>query len=282
MKTPEPKKGCPKCKGLGMLVGVRDGLASGTICDCVVVDGAAEGAWCPRCSDTARIELDGRWLRCKCRLLPDRIALYDRAHIPARHGTSTFMAWNMRLEGSAMESSRIQSWCQAFEPGIKGFVLWGAVGRGKTHLMCAALREIVFAKGARVRFVEFTHLLQDLRRGFDSGRGTTALIDEVMDCEVLAIDELGKGRNTEWELAVLDELVSGAYNGMKTLVATSNYRPAGVTGLGPGNLAMVGSGKQETQTLGDRVGERAWSRLNEMTKSMPIGDQRVDFRLAPE
>ncbi len=84
MKTPEPKKGCPKCKGLGMLVGVRDGLASGTICDCVVVDGAAEGAWCPRCSDTARIELDGRWLRCKCRLLPDRIALYDRA---ARHLT---------------------------------------------------------------------------------------------------------------------------------------------------------------------------------------------------
>ena len=192
------------------------------------------------------------------------------------------MTWNMRLGGSAMESSRLQSWCQAFEPGIKGFILWGDVGRGKTHLMCAAMREIVFAQGARVRFVEFTHLLQDLKRGFESGRGTASLIDEVMDCEVLAIDELGKGRNTEWELTILDELVSRAYNGMKTLVATSNYRPAGSTGLAPGNLALVGSGRNETQSLGDRVGERAWSRLNEMTKSMRVGDQRVDHRLGVE
>jgi len=279
MNLPEARKGCPECKGLGMVVGHRDGMAHGGLCDCVVADEAVEGVWCPRCGDTARVEVEERWLRCKCRLLPDRIALYNRAQIPARHGASTFMGWNMRLEGSAMESSRLQNWCQLFEPGIQGFILWGDVGRGKTHLMCAALREITFAKGVRVRFVEFTHLLQELKRGFEEGRGTSALIDSVMDCEVLAIDELGKGRNTEWELAILDELISRAYNGMKTVVATSNYRPAGATGSGPGNLALVGSGRAEPQTLGDRVGERAWSRLNEMTKSMRIGEQRLDHRL---
>ncbi|MCP4805068.1 MAG: ATP-binding protein [Proteobacteria bacterium] len=287
--TPEPARGCPICRGLGMIVGAHEGAARGALCTCVVSPSSSpepDAAWCPRCKDTGRAFVDGRWLRCKCRLLPDRIALYNRIKLPARHGGSTFMSWNMTLPGAAPELVYLKKWAEDFKPSHPGFVLFGPVGRGKTHLLASALREIAFAHGARARFVEFTHLLSDLKRTFDQRHTSVAdILDEVMDCDVLAIDELGKGRCTEWELQVLDELVSRAYNGQITLVGTTNYMPGPATGRAPRNLSLVGSGsakeKEDAQTLGDRVSDRVYSRLTEMVEFKPIGLTRIDHRQLP-
>lgn len=308
--TPQPAKGCPHCRGLGVVVGADGGLANGALCSCVVLsdkdrawfkdelrrqrvaqglktdvgpDDAPDNVWCLRCMDTGRFHTGGRWVRCRCKLLPDRIALYNRIRLPARHGSSTFSSWNMALPDSTPDCVRLMTWAKDFKPGANGFVLWGPVGRGKTHLLSATLREIVFEHGARARFVEFTHLLSELKASFEQRNVSSAsILDEVMDCDVLAIDELGKGRSTEWELQVLDELVSRAYNAQTTLVATTNYMPGSATGRRPSNLALVGSGsdkeKADAQTLGDRVGDRVYSRLAEMASLWPIGLARTDHR----
>ena len=286
VRTPEPARGCPACHGLGVVVGADGGVARGALCACVVSPSASpepDASWCPRCKDTGRAFVDGRWLRCKCRLLPDRIALYNRIRLPARHGGSMFRTWDMSLPDATPEMAALAKWAQDFEPGCPGFVLWGPVGRGKTHLLSATLREIAFEHGARARFVEFTHLLSDLRRTFDErNRSSAQVLDEVMDCDVLGIDELGKGRCTEWELQVLDELVSRAYNAGTTLIGTTNYAPGVASGRPPRNLALVGGGSKkeqaDAQTLGDRVGDRVFSRLKQMVVFRPIGLGRVDHR----
>lgn len=158
----------------------------------------------------------------------------------------------------------------------RGMVLWGGVGRGKTHLVVAMLRELVFRYGVTARFVEFSHLLADLKSSFDLGRPAAELIDPLVAVDVLAIDELGKGRNTEFEGTVLDELVSRRYNAVRPIIASTNYAPHPSTGRPIANAAAVAVGISPPPTLVDRVGERVWSRLRETCDFVEVkGD---DFR----
>jgi DNA replication protein DnaC len=211
--------------------------------------------------------------RCRCQKMPDRIALFNRAQIPARHAKASFESFDKDLPDAMTGFLGAYRWVKSFHPGQgnRGLVLHGAVGRGKTHLLAAMLRELVFQHGIKVQFVEFTHLLSALKQGFEKGQGQGHTLDPLADIEVLAIDELGKGRNTDWELAVVDELISRRYNGMKTLLATTNYAPGVETGA-QANLALEGV----QQSLGDRVGDRTFSRLMEMVDFQWI--QGDDFR----
>ena len=167
----------------------------------------------------------------------------------------------------------VSTWLQNYRPGEenRGLVLHGKVGRGKTHLMVAMLRELVFRYGVTVRFVEFSHLLADLKSGFDHGLGAARLIDPLVKVDVLAIDELGKGRNTEFEGTVLDELVSRRYNAAGTILATTNYDPdANPTGRATANAAEVAMGAKAPPGLVDRVGPRVYSRLLEMSDFLEV------------
>ncbi|MCB9743599.1 MAG: ATP-binding protein [Alphaproteobacteria bacterium] len=242
---------CPYCEGSGLRVVVRDGE-----------------------------EVAGR---CRCRLLPDRIELFNKAGLPARHLGSTFASFNRDLPGVALGHDAVMGWTEGYKPGEvnKGLVLFGEVGRGKTHLLVAALRRLIFRFGVPCRFVEFSHLLADLKEGFDRGKPEAALLGPLSQVEVLAIDELGKGRRSDWELGIIDELISRRYNAMKTTLATTNYAMKART---PGpkaprfaepNLAQV-----TPQTLGERVGERVYSRLREMCSFVPVVGE--DYRIGAD
>src|SRR5690606_10783657 len=108
-------------------------------------------------------------------------------------------------------------------------------------------------------FVEFTHLLGELRRLYSEGRSETEILAPLAAIPVLAIDELGKGRSNDFELRIIDELVSRRYN--DTAVSTfftSNYAPGGQR---PDTTV---------ESLADRIGERVESRLYEMCEFIPL------------
>ncbi|MCB9764811.1 MAG: ATP-binding protein [Alphaproteobacteria bacterium] len=212
--------------------------------------------------------------RCRCQMLPDRVELFNRAGLPARHAGSSFTTFQRRLAGVMPGFQGAYAWVDGYTRGQlnKGLVLYGEVGRGKTHLLVSVVRELIFRHGVPTRFVEFTHLLSDLKEGYERGRSESALLSPLVQVEVLAIDELGKGRNTDWELAVLDELISRRYNAMRTTLATTNYAPGRSTGVREQNLSMP-----TPQTLADRVGDRVYSRLREMCVFVPVAGE--DFRM---
>ncbi|MEZ4321192.1 MAG: ATP-binding protein [Myxococcota bacterium] len=252
---------CPHCGGLGAVV-VRDGeLALARPCSCVGV--------CPVCRDTHWVKSGegpmARRARCGCTALDRRIERFARAHIPARHHASTRASFKPTEARQTAALAGVSAWLDAYRPGEenRGLVLHGDVGRGKTHLMVAMLRELVFRYGVAVRFVEFTHLLADLKSGFDAGQGPARLMEPLVKVDVLAIDELGKGRNTEFEGTVLDELVSRRYNAAGTIIATTNYRPVAGPARTSSNPAEVAMGAAPP-SLVDRVGPRVHSRLQEM------------------
>ncbi|MCB9677366.1 MAG: ATP-binding protein [Alphaproteobacteria bacterium] len=253
---------CPHCAGLGAVV-VRDGeVALAKRCTCL--------RSCPKCHDTGWISAgDGpfaRRARCTCTALTRRLERFESAQIPARHAASTRASFKPTEARQAAALVAVSAWLDAYRPREenRGMVLFGDVGRGKTHLMIAMLRELVFRYGVSVRFVEFSHLLADLKSGFDHGQGSARLIDPLVKVDVLAIDELGKGRNTEFEGTVLDELVSRRYNAAGTILATTNYAPGTATGKAIANPAAVALGAAAPPALVDRVGPRVNSRLQEM------------------
>ncbi|MCA9568843.1 MAG: ATP-binding protein, partial [Myxococcales bacterium] len=198
---------------------------------------------------------------------------FARARIPARHALSTRASFKPAGPRQAAVMVGVSRWLEGYAPGEdnRGLVLYGQVGRGKTHLMVAMLRELVFRYGRTVRFVEFSHLLADLKSGFDHGLGAARLIDPLVAVDVLAIDELGKGRNTEFEGTVIDELVTRRYNAAATILATTNYAPdAPATGRATANSAAVALEAAPAPSLVDRVGPRVHSRLQEMCDFLEV------------
>lgn len=217
-----------------------------------------------------------------CGSLNQRIQKFNLAQIPSRYfkpekgrTLASYAALYKDANGVQIGNLKIvhgklNKWVNGYTPGGKGFLLHGSVGTGKTRLLCLVLRELTLEKSITCRFVEFSHLLGELKAQFDRGLGVNAILEKLVKLDVLAIDELGKSGRTEWELSILDELVSKRYNSGGTTLFTTNQLitpPKTVTAA------------QTNQTLEERVQIRIFSRLQEMTEFIEV-DAR-DFRKTP-
>ena len=82
-----------------------------------VAELATDGPPCPHCNGTGRIVRAKDNLRvvgrCSCQRLPDRIAIFNRAGLPARHATSTLQSFE--VNSAFIEVSR---WRQRFEGAV--------------------------------------------------------------------------------------------------------------------------------------------------------------------
>jgi DNA replication protein DnaC len=270
--VPAGDPGCSRCGGAGYTVSSVGSKAEAALCECL--------APCELCGGTGHRQVmvgdRVRVGRCRCRMLPDRVGVFNRAGIPARHASSTFQSFQPQRNPGVQGGYRLcQDWVRDYTPGEenRGLILYGGVGRGKTHLLVAMVRVLIMEHGVEARFVEFSHLLSQLKEGYDAGTGEATTLMPLVRVPVLVIDELGKGRGSEWELGIIDQLVSHRYNALGTILATTNYEPNPSTGLGQANLAKP----EQAQSLGDRVGDRVLSRLKEMCAFLRLRGE--DFRL---
>lgn len=265
---PSPLKDCEQCQGHGYTIHAKSEFATGKICSCIPI--------CSRCGDSGMLKRVENGIeragRCRCQKLPDRIELLGLAKIPARYGKYSFAEFDFE-QVEYTTPFLLSTWLSHFQKEqSNGFVLTGGVGRGKTHLMIAACKYLIFQYGLSIRFIEFSRLLAELKRSFSQKKSIDSLMEELIRVDILAIDELGKGRCSDWELSVIDELISRRYNAMKLLVCTTNYPWSMTTGRATPNLAS----QEFEQSLADRIGQRAFSRLQEV--NVPIKVQGLDYR----
>lgn len=212
--------------------------------------------------------------------LTARTLHFNDARLPAVHAASTFETWRPKNTEQARGFDVARDFAYRY-PATRGFVLSGPVGTGKTHLLVAALRHLTLELGVRAGYVELSLLYAQIRRGFQDGKSGGEIIQPLCQLDVLAIDELGKGRGSTFELETLDELIARRYNsGSPTLFAT-NYSlkpPEERAQRGLIDTSTLLEAGKDSRLLCDRVGERIFSRLCEMCDFVEFPQATADAR----
>jgi DNA replication protein DnaC len=139
------------------------------------------------------------------------------------------------------------------EPGGPSVLIAGPTGTGKTHAMFGALRSYVEARGTRLLwFVTAVDLYAKLRPR--SGQDTEAVFESFANASLLAIDDLGSAKGSEWTDEVNYRLLNHRYNTKLPTIITTNLPPREMAGV---------------------LGERVASRLAEMAITVVLkGDDR--------
>jgi len=270
---------CHRCDGLGVVFRPAGSTVEAAVCEC--------SERCRTCGDARYLfERDAAAREiarmCDCERRRVRVRLYNEARVPAKYADAVLNErYRDRHNQEAFHTLRL--FLSEYQRGHKGLLVMGPPGTGKTWLVAAFIRELVFQHGVPVVFRDFFHLLSDLRSGYSNDTPESQLIDPLVAVEVLVIDELGKGRNTPWEQNILDVIISQRYNNRKTTIFTSNYTDSRRTTLAesfrPKDAPSARREELEIKdTLPERVGSRIYSRLKEMCDFIPlVGPDRRDL-----
>ena len=108
--------------------------------------------------------------------------------------------------------------------------LVGAPGTGKTHLAIAAAWDWLEVGHGSVYYNQVEAMLDQLRRGFNQdkeglGERTEILLNYIMRCGLLILDDLGAEKGTDWACAKLDEIIDFRYLERRPTIITSNLSP---------------------------------------------------------
>lgn len=256
---------CEECEGLGWVMRDDGGAGAARRCDCRkqrVADRRLEAAGIPE--RYAVCTLDGfRTARADSPDIPSGPLL--KAHVRARRYVDRFP-----------------------EHRELGLLFTGPPGVGKTHLAVAILSDVVRRYGVRGRFVDFTSLVHEIQTTFDPGSQTSkaAILDPVMEADVLVLDELGAQKPTEWVQNVLYLIINTRYTERRPTLFTTNYRvpqerPAAretargaESGGEPGSHRSLDRGADPSPDpfglLEHRISPQLVSRLYEMTEVLRL------------
>lgn len=224
---------------------------------------------------------------CDCRFARRAEARMRETEIPRRYEhcslaeyVADFASADPSLRGALLQARQFVG-AYPVNTGDKGLLLTGSIGVGKTHLAVGILRALVTERGAQGLFVDYRDLLKKVQNSYNRGATETELsiLRPVFEAEVLVLDELGASKPTDWVWDTVAHILNTRYNDCRTTIITTNYSnlpPAGSdagaasTGVGSARSAL------REETLGDRIGERMRSRLQEMCAILEM--RGADFR----
>ena len=257
--------GCKKCHNQGYHIYTDEEFSYAKTCECVNK--------CGKCKGTGFISYKNEnnyetMASCpNCGRLRSNIKKYNIAKIPVKFANVLMVdTYKPRSYQQQMALKYLKDSFIANYPYEKGCLLMGKSGVGKTHLAIGTVSELTIEKGVGCLFKDFFLLLSELKQAYSEGVNENDILQPLLETEVLVIDEMGKGKSNEWELNILDQLISNRYNTSRKTLITTNF------------LSKQYAGKTYTSSelLEERIGERIYSRLHEMCNFIYIDgeDQR--------
>lgn len=203
---------------------------------------------------------------CVCRAAGIAKARLDAAGVPQRYRDCTLDNFSDNNVSLTKAKTAARDFVDAYPVVEAGLLLVGPAGRGKTHLACAILSELVTTKGVTGLYVDFSDLLMKITTSFrpDADISKESVLTPYAEAELIVLDELGASKPHPWVLDVLYSLLNTRYNRKRITVATSNFEDE------------IDASQGEREKLEDRIGYRLRSRLYEMCLMVPL--RGSDFR----
>ncbi|MFZ0706563.1 MAG: ATP-binding protein [Candidatus Korobacteraceae bacterium] len=238
---------------------------------------------CPVCHGTGwqirQGDNEREVVRCQCRVRDRGERLLATAHIPERYQHCEFGNFDCdHQEGNSIGQAKrwAADFVEKYPIDKKGLLLVGTVGVGKTHLAVAIIKALIEEKGVGCLFCDYRELLKSIQNSYNTSVRATEMeiLRPVFDVELLVLDELGAARSTEWVFDTVNYLLNSRYNNNKTTIITTNYVDAAEQDKLPDDDPVRAA---RAETLGDRIGQRMWSRLHEMCKKVEIKGK--DYRV---
>jgi DNA replication protein DnaC len=228
---------------------------------------------------------DRRVKRCECVLKHRGATLLALANIPARHlacELDNYKTTGMQ-EAAAHAKIAALKFVEQYPLDKTGLLLFGGIGRGKTHLAVGIIKELIIRKGINCLFCSYGELLKQIQNSYNPSVQTTELevLRPVFEAEVLVLDDLGSTQITGWVWDTVSMILNTRYNEDRTTIITTNY-PDAPPG---GRQRNLDSRSREAadqangdRTLGDQITERMRSRLHEMCRIINISVEVPDYR----
>jgi DNA replication protein DnaC len=133
----------------------------------------------------------------------------------------TIEAWDFRPElAEAFETVKQYADALAFNVNQGcGLILSGDPGTGKTHLATGIIHRAI-EQGIKAQIVNSTELLRSLRPGAPTPEQTE---ERYRTIDLLAIDDLGKEKFSEWVEEVIYHVLNFRLNDQRATIITTNF-----------------------------------------------------------
>ena len=218
---------------------------------------------------------------CACRVEKRASRMLRRTQIPHRYANCTLDNFESSFGGAhrtlGAAHLRARRFVESYplETNGTGLLLTGSIGVGKTHLAVGILQALVAERGATGLFCDYRDLLKQVQNSYNRAVSATELevLAPVFDAEILVLDELGASKPTDWVWDTVAHILNTRYNDRRTTIITTNYANFGPLGMESGSSVRQMS---REESLGDRIGERMRSRLQEMCVVVEMHGE--DFR----
>jgi DNA replication protein DnaC len=228
---------------------------------------------------------------CVCRIERRATQILKNARIPRRYEFCSLDSYET-MHSSATESvkkglsvSRKFTAGYPIETNGKGLLFVGSRGLGKTHLAIGILKNLITERGATGVFWEHKELLENIRSiyGARTAGAEAQVLRAAITCDLLVLDDLGDITPSDWTWDTTSYILSSRYNEDRSTIITSNLpnEPPSVSFDEPVDRFANDPGKEARRamtkrTLADRIGDRIWSRLQEMCVVVEMNGE--DFR----
>ncbi len=223
---------------------------------------------------------------CQCRVDRRVERALRMARIPELYRGSTFENYETAdrdQHGYTLNQAKyiVEKFVHSYPADTRGvgLLLTGTVGTGKTHLAICVLKALI-GRGATGCFYHFGDLIKQIQNSYNNSVRSTELeiLEPILRAEIMVLDEMGASKPTDWVFDTIAHILNTRYNERRTTIVTTNYANREPV-LTPGRPLSVFEEAREAlrnETLGDRIGERMRSRLQEMC--MPVEMIGPDYR----
>lgn len=144
----------------------------------------------------------------------------DAIGIPLRFRNYSLDSFRCTEEGQTKAVEVCRQWVSG---AVMNLFLYGRPGTGKTHLLCASLREAVIV-GHTARFIAEDDLFRMVKEtyGGKSAMSESQVLAYFGDVDYLAIDDMGRSRWSAEESTILMRIINRRYNERKSTAISTN------------------------------------------------------------